>query len=55
MTVFEWMQQASKEQLILFLYINSKEISSKRKITKFLDEPMADEMIKTVEEFAGGN
>ena len=51
--IFEWMQQASKEQLSMFLYIYSKEISSKRKINKFLDEPMTDEMFKNIEKYTG--
>lgn len=54
MTVFNWMQQATKEQLTMFLYFYGKEISSKRKIVNFLDQPMTDEMIKDIDNYTGG-
>lgn len=54
MTVFSWMQQATKEQLTMFLYFYGKEISSKRKIVNFLDKPMTDEMIKDIDNYTGG-
>lgn len=49
MTIFEWMQQANKAQLAMFLYIYSKEISSKRKINNCLNQTMTDEKIAEIQ------
>ncbi|MEN6618163.1 MAG: hypothetical protein ABFC28_01465 [Rikenellaceae bacterium] len=43
------MQQANKAQLAMFLYIYSKEISSKRKINNCLNQTMTDEKIAEIQ------
>ncbi len=48
MKVFDWILHAPQKELATLLYIYSKEISSKRKIDKFLNSEMNDEMKNTV-------